>query len=166
MFQTLLQNVSINYRVFSSSGPIEQWAHPASMATRTNKHAVHLGRYPQREPQSRLDLMLLWFSRWVSVTRLASPLCRRLLCAAFCCLVSCILTFWRTTSCRAEKRRQTVTTDARLSLPGRQQFADMELLLLVDWVTFVDKLKNLNTNWNTIWTLFSSTYRTFPKLNY
>lgn len=56
--------------------------------------------HPQKEVLSMLDLMVLWFSLLDLVTKLASPFCRRLLCADFCSLVSCRRTFWRTTSCR------------------------------------------------------------------
>lgn len=59
--------------------------------------------HPQKEAPSILDLMLFSFSLLDLVTKLASPFCRRLLCAAFCCLVSCLRTFWRTTSCRTQK---------------------------------------------------------------
>lgn len=61
--------------------------------------------HPQKEALSTLDLIVLWFSLLDFVTKLASPFCRRLLCAAFCCLVSCLRTFWRTTSCRAQKAK-------------------------------------------------------------
>lgn len=72
--------------------------------------------YPQKEALSKLDLMLFWFSRLDLVTKLASPLCRRLLCAAFCCLVSCLRTFWRTTSCSNHKQ---VTTHAHTDCLSR-----------------------------------------------
>lgn len=65
----------------------------------------HIPVYPQKEALSILDLMFIWFSLLDLVTKLASPLCRRLLCAAFCCLVSCLRTFWRTTSCGTHNNR-------------------------------------------------------------
>lgn len=66
------------------------------------KHEFHqcCSLYPQNSLVSMLDLMLFWFSLLDLVSKLASPFCRRLLCAAFCCLVSCLRTFWRITSCR------------------------------------------------------------------
>lgn len=78
--------------------------------------------HPQKEAESILDLMLLWFSLLDFVTKLASPFCRRLLCAAFCCLVSCLRTFWRTTSYRTHKNKDSrlLQMNAALSLQGRQ----------------------------------------------
>lgn len=108
--------------------------------------------YPQKEAESILDLMLLWFSLLDLVTKLASPFCRRLLCAAFCCLVSCLRTFWRTTSYRTHKNKDSrlLQMNAALSVSARQtqQYVDLFSLLHLS--------QSL-----TMWKLFSNTYRPF-----
>lgn len=80
-----------------------RWIFPSiitCLQKKQQRHSCRVSVYPQKLALSILDLMVIWFSLLDLVTKLASPFCRRLLCSPFCCLVSCLRTFCRTTSCK------------------------------------------------------------------
>lgn len=122
--------------------------------------SVYSPIYPQKEALSMLDLMLFWLSLLDWVTKLASPFCRRLLWAAFCCLVSCLRTFWRTTSCKTNKNNdsrvlQTTVRSVCLYKAGTT------VCRHVGSTTSPPSHSLINCS---IWKLFSNTYRAIPAL--
>lgn len=121
--------------------------------------SVYSPIYPQKEALSMLDLMLFWLSLLDWVTKLASPFCRRLLWAAFCCLVSCLRTFWRTTSCKTNKN-----SDSRVL-----QTTVRSVCLYKAGTTVCRHVGSTSPPSHSlincsIWKLFSNTYRANPAL--
>lgn len=116
--------------------------------------------HPQKASLSTLDLMMSWLSLMDLVTKLASPFCRRLLWAAFCCLVSCLRTFWRTTSCRTHRKQwQQVSTDEYmhwLPLLGRLKVTVCSIVVSTCWHSLANcktykLLQLLNKQWYFNW---------------